>query len=52
MILPFAKYCLSTALCFVLTGALPFQVRGQQPFASGSSGSSGQGVPLSADELQ
>jgi len=44
---------LSTAISFVLvvTSAL-VEARAQQPATAGSSGYSGQGAPLSADELQ
>jgi len=47
------KQLLSTALSFLLViNAVPFEAEGQQPAPTGSSGYSGQGAPLSADELQ
>jgi hypothetical protein len=53
MIKPFTKQLLSTALSFLLViTAVPFDAGGQQPAPAGSTGYSGQGAPLSADELQ
>src|SRR5271154_649012 len=50
MIRNFAKQLLSTALSFLLvTAAIPFEAGAQQP---ASTGYSGQGAPLSAEELQ
>ena len=47
------KRLLSTALSFLLAiPAVPFEAEGQQPAPAGSTGYSGQGAPLSADELQ
>jgi len=52
MIRTFAKQLLSTALSFLLVLATtPFEAGAQQP-ATGSTGYSGQGAPLSAEELQ
>jgi hypothetical protein len=49
MIRTFAKQLLSTALSFLLViTAVPFEAGGQEP----APGYSGQGAPLSADELQ
>src|SRR5208337_2144396 len=46
----FTKQLLSTTLSFLLViGTTPFEAGAQQ---TGSPGYSGQGVPLSADELQ
>src|ERR1700745_2515725 len=53
MLTTFVKQLLSTALSFLLViNAVPFEAEGQQPAPTGSSGYSGQGAPLSADELQ
>ena len=53
MIRTFTKQLLSTALSFLLViTAVPFEAEGQQPAPAGSTGYSGQGAPLSADELQ
>jgi hypothetical protein len=50
MIRTFVKQVLSTALSFLLIiGTVPLEVAAQQP---DSTGYSGQGVPLSAEELQ
>jgi hypothetical protein len=50
MFRPFTKRLLSTTLSFLLVACtVPSEVRAQQ---TGSTGYSGQGVPLSADELQ
>src|SRR5271154_6772287 len=53
MIRAFTKQLLSTALSFLLViTAVPFDAEGQQPVPAEPAGYSGQGVPLSADELQ
>jgi hypothetical protein len=53
MIRTFMKQLLSTALSFLLViTTMPSEAGGQQPAPPGSTGYSGQGVPLSADELQ
>ncbi len=53
MIRTFTKQLLSTALSFLLViTAVPFEAAGQEPAPAGSTGYSGQGAPLSADELQ
>jgi hypothetical protein len=53
MIRTFAKQLLSTALSFLLViTAVPFEAGGQEPAPAGSPGYSGQGAPLSADDLQ
>jgi hypothetical protein len=53
MIRTFTKRLLSTALSFLLViTAMPFEAGGQQPAPAGSPGYSGQGAPLSADDLQ
>ena len=53
MIRTFTKQLLSAALSFLLViTAVPFDAGGQQPAPAGSTGYSGQGAPLSADELQ
>src|SRR5271167_2401888 len=53
MIRTFAKQLLSTALSFLLViTAMPFEAGGQQPAPAASPGYSGQGAPLSADDLQ
>jgi hypothetical protein len=50
MIRPFVKQLLATTLCLLLViGTAPTEVSAQQPE---SSGYSGQGVPLTAEELQ
>jgi Protein of unknown function (DUF3300) len=50
---PFAKRFFSTALSFLLLiSAGPFEALSQQPAPPGSTGYSGQGAPLSANELQ
>jgi hypothetical protein len=47
------KQLLSTALSFLLVmNAVPTQAEGQQPAPAGANGYSGQGAPLSADDLQ
>jgi Protein of unknown function (DUF3300) len=47
------KQVLSVVLSFLLIfTAVPFEAAGQQPAPTGSTGYSGQGTPLSADELQ
>jgi len=52
MITTFTKQLLSTALCFLLMiTTVPFEVGAQQS-TPGSTGYSGQGAPLSAEELQ
>src|SRR5277367_991906 len=53
MIRTFMKQLLSVVLSFLLIfTAVPFEAAGQQPAPTGSTGYSGQGTPLSADELQ
>jgi hypothetical protein len=53
MIKTFMKQLLSISLSFLLIiNAVPSEAGGQEPTAAGSTGYSGQGVPLSADELQ
>jgi hypothetical protein len=53
MIRPFVKQFLSVALSFLLAvTAVPFEAGAQQPPPSDSPGYTGQGVPLSAEELQ
>jgi Protein of unknown function (DUF3300) len=53
MISTFTRQLLSTALSFLLViTAVPFEAAGQEPAPAGSTGYSGQGAPLSADELQ
>ena len=53
MIRTFTKQLLSTALSFLLViTAMPFEAGGQEPAPAGSPGYSGQGAPLSADDLQ
>jgi hypothetical protein len=53
MISTVTKQLLSTALSFLLVStAVPFEAAGQQPAPTGSTGYSGEGAPLSADELQ
>jgi hypothetical protein len=53
MIKSFAKLIVSSALAFLLLIAVgPFEALGQQPAPPGSTGYSGQGKPLSANELQ
>jgi hypothetical protein len=53
MIRTFTRQLLSTALSFLLViTAVPFEAGGQEPAAAGSPGYSGQGAPLSADDLQ
>lgn len=49
MIRNFTKQLLSAALSLLLVGTAPWEARAQQ---TGSAGYSGQGVPLSAEELQ
>ena len=50
---PFMKQLLSAALSFLLIfPAVSTEAVGQQPAPSGSTDNSGQGAPLSADELQ
>ncbi len=49
----FSKQLLSAALSFLLVfPATPWEAGGQQPAPTGSPGYSGQGAPLSANELQ
>ena len=52
MIGTFVKQLLSIALSFVLVATVPFEAGGQQSTSTASSGYSGQGAPLSANELQ
>src|SRR6202789_1769484 len=53
MIRTFMKKLLSTLLSFLLAfTSVPIKAVGQQPAPTGSSGYSGQGTPLSADQLQ
>ena len=53
MIKTFMKQLLSAALSILMVmNAVPFEAAGQQPAPTGSTGYSGQGAPLSADELQ
>jgi Protein of unknown function (DUF3300) len=53
MIRNFMKRLLSTALSFLLLiNAVPFEAEGQEPTPGGSTGYSGQGAPLTANELQ
>jgi len=53
MIKTFSKKLLSTALSFLLVfAALPVAAGGQQPAPTGSTEYSGEGAPLSANELQ
>jgi Protein of unknown function (DUF3300) len=53
MIQTSVKQLLSTALSFLLViTTTPFEAVGQQPAQTASTGYSGQGAPLSADELQ
>jgi hypothetical protein len=53
MIKTFMKRVLSAVLAFLLVfTALPLEAAGQQPAPAGSTGSSVQGAPLSADQLQ
>jgi hypothetical protein len=53
MIKPFVKRFLSTALSLLLLiTAGPFEALSQQPAPPGSTGYSGQGAPLSANDLQ
>jgi Protein of unknown function (DUF3300) len=53
MISTFMKQFLSAALSFLLIfPAVPKEAIGQEPAPTGSTGYSGQGSPLSADELQ
>jgi hypothetical protein len=53
MIRTFVKKLLSTALSSVLViVTVPMEAQGQQPAPTGSTGYSGQGAPLSADDLQ
>jgi hypothetical protein len=53
MIAKFSKQLLSTTLSFLLViVTMPFEAGAQQPAPSGSSGYAGQGVPLTAEELQ
>jgi Protein of unknown function (DUF3300) len=53
MIRTFMKWLLSTILSFLLViNAVPFEAEGQEPAPAGSTGYSGQGAPLSANELQ
>ena len=53
MISTFAKRLFSTALSFLLLITPgPFEAVGQQPAPPESTGYSGQGAPLTADELQ
>jgi hypothetical protein len=53
MIKTFMKQVVSTVLSFLLVfTAVPFEAAGQQPPPGGPTGYSGQGAPLSANELQ
>ncbi len=53
MIKTFMKQVLSAVLSFLLVfTAVPFEAAGQQPAPAESTGYSGQGAPLSADQLQ
>jgi hypothetical protein len=53
MIMTFTKQLLSIASSFLLAiSAVPFEAWGQEPAPAGAAGYSGQGAPLSADELQ
>jgi hypothetical protein len=53
MIGPFLKQLMSMVLSFLLViHAVPLEAAGQQPAPTGSTGYSGQGAPLSADQLQ
>jgi hypothetical protein len=53
MIMTFMKQLLSAALSFLLIiNAMSFEAEGQQQAPTGSTGYSGQGAPLSANELQ
>lgn len=53
MIKSFMKQVLSAVLSFLLVfTAVPFEAAGQQPAPTGPTRDSGQGAPLSADELQ
>lgn len=53
MIRTFTKQLLSASVSLLLvTTSVPFEAGGQQSPTTGSSGYSGQGAPLSADELQ
>jgi hypothetical protein len=53
MIKTFSKKLLSTALSFLLVfAALPVEAGGQQPPPAGSTEYSGEGAPLSANDLQ
>jgi Protein of unknown function (DUF3300) len=53
MIRTFTKQLLSTTLSFLLViTTAPLEAEGQQPAPPGSTGYSGQGAPLSAEELQ
>jgi len=48
-----SKQVLSLSLsCLLITTAISFDAVGQQSAPSGSTGYSGQGAPLSADEFQ
>jgi hypothetical protein len=52
MIRTFMKQLLSTVLIPLLVFTVPFEAMGQEPAPAGSTGYSGQGVPLTAEELQ
>ena len=53
MLMRFIKHLLATTLTFLLVfPVLPNQAVGQQPPPTGAPGYSGQGAPLSAEELQ
>jgi hypothetical protein len=53
MIKAFMKQLLAITLSFLLIiNAVPSEAGGQEPTAAGSTGYSGQGIPMSADELQ
>jgi len=53
MIKTFAKQILSTTLSFLLIiGTMPFEAEAQQPAQQEPGGYSGQGAPLTAEELQ
>ena len=54
MVKTFMKQMLSTVLIPLLVFTVPFEAMGQEPAPApaGSTGYSGQGVPLTAEELQ
>lgn len=49
---PFRKQLVSISMCILLITAVPLQTGGWQSAVTGSPGYSGQGAPLSPDELQ